>query len=154
MENALRVKGLCKRYPGFTLSDVSFGLERGAVMGFIGRNGAGKTTTIKLIMGLIRKDAGSVEILGREMGMDDSEIREKIGFVYDEHGFYGNMTVRTIGRMIAPFYRNWSPEEFVRLVKEFGLDPSRKAEEAVPGTENEARACAGAFPQRRTPGHG
>jgi ABC-2 type transport system ATP-binding protein len=51
MDHALKVEGLCKRYPGFTLSDVSFSLERGTVMGFIGRNGAGKTTTIKLIMG-------------------------------------------------------------------------------------------------------
>jgi ABC-2 type transport system ATP-binding protein len=133
MGNALRVNGLSKRYPGFTLSDVSFGLERGTVMGFIGRNGAGKTTTIKLIMGLICKDAGSVEILGREMGKDGSETREKIGFVYDEHGFYGGMTVRTIGRMTAPFYRNWNPEEFARLVKEFGLDPSRKAGELSRG---------------------
>jgi ABC-2 type transport system ATP-binding protein len=133
MEHALKVSGLVKRYPGFTLSDVSFDLARGAVMGFIGRNGAGKTTTIKLIMGLIRKDAGSVEILGREMGRADSETKEKIGFVYDEHGFYGNMTIRVIGRMIAPFYRNWNPEEFARLVREFGLDPSRKAGELSRG---------------------
>jgi ABC-2 type transport system ATP-binding protein len=133
MEHALKVDGLCKCYPGFTLSDVSFGLGRGTVMGFIGRNGAGKTTTIKLIMGLIRKDAGSVEVLGREMGTDDSEIRERIGFVYDEHGFYGSMTVGAIGRMTAPFYRNWNAEEFARLVKEFGLDPARKAGELSRG---------------------
>ncbi len=133
MEHALRVNSLVKRYPGFTLSDVSFGLERGAVMGFIGRNGAGKTTTIKLIMGLIHKDAGSVEVLGREMGRDDSEIRERIGFVYDEHGFYGNMAVRTIGRMTALFYRSWNHEEFERFIKEFGLDPARKAGELSRG---------------------
>ena len=133
MEHALKVNSLSKRYPGFTLSDVSFGLERGAVMGFIGRNGAGKTTTIKLIMGLIRKDAGSWRYWAREMGRDDSENKEKIGFVYDEHGFYGNMTIGTIGRMIAPFYRNWNPEEFARLVMEFGLNPSRKAGELSRG---------------------
>lgn len=133
MEHALKVEGLRKRYPGFTLSDVSFGLERGTVMGFIGRNGAGKTTTIKLIMGLIRKDAGVVEVLGREMGRDDSGIRERIGFVYDEHGFFGNMTVGAIGQMTATFYRNWSAEEFARLVKEFGLDPARKAGELSRG---------------------
>jgi ABC-2 type transport system ATP-binding protein len=120
MEHALKVEGLRRRYPGFTLSDVSFGLERGTVMGFIGRNGAGKTTTIKLIMGLIRKDAGVVEVLGREMGRDDSGIRERIGFVYDEHGFYGSMTVGAIGRMTAPFYQNWNAEEFGRLVRELG----------------------------------
>jgi ABC-2 type transport system ATP-binding protein len=127
MENALRVEGLCKRYPGFVLSDVAFRIERGTVMGFIGRNGAGKTTTIKLIMGLIRRDSGSVEILGREVQGDDSQIREKIGFVYDEHGFYDKMSVEAIGRMTAPFYRHWDHQEFARLIEEFGLDAAHKA---------------------------
>jgi ABC-2 type transport system ATP-binding protein len=133
MENALKVTGLSKRYSGFTLSDVSFSLERGTVMGFIGRNGAGKTTTIKLIMDLIRRDAGSVEVLGREVERNDAETRERIGFVYDEHGFYGTMTVRAVGRMIARFYRNWNSEEFERLVREFGLNPSHKAGELSRG---------------------
>ena len=79
MGHAININGLSKHYPGFTLSDVSFGFERGSVMGFIGRNGAGKTTTIKLIMGLILKDEGEIEVLGQEMGIDSSEIREKIG---------------------------------------------------------------------------
>ncbi len=126
MENALRVDGLSKRFHGFELSNVGFVLERGAVMGFIGRNGAGKTTTIKLIMGLMRRDAGSIEILGRTIGADDAEAREKIGFVYDEHGFYGSMRVGAVGRMTAPFYRDWSAEEFDRHVREFGLDPLQK----------------------------
>jgi len=102
-------------------------------MGFIGRNGAGKTTTIKLIMDLIRRDAGSVEVLGHEAGWGDAETRERIGFVYDEHGFYGNMTVSAIGRMTALFHRNWNSGEFARLVGEFGLDPSRKAGELSQG---------------------
>ena len=44
--NALAVKGLCKRYPAFSLENVSFSVPEGAVMGFIGRNGAGKSTTL------------------------------------------------------------------------------------------------------------
>ena len=133
MEHAININGLSKHYPGFTLSDVSFGFERGSVMGFIGRNGAGKTTTIKLIMGLILKDEGEIEVLGQEMGIDSSEIREKIGFVYDEHGFYGGMTVKAIGKITAPFYRNWDQNEFERLIDEFGLDPKRKAGELSRG---------------------
>lgn len=126
MEYALRVDGLSRRFSDFTLSDVSFGFERGTVMGFIGRNGAGKTTTIKLIMGLIRKDRGEIEVLGKNTGSSFSEIKEKIGFVYDSHGFYDNMTVKGIGKMTAPFYRSWNREEFDRLIKKFGLDPELK----------------------------
>ena len=48
----LSVRDLCKTYPGFTLDHVSFSLESGYIMGFIGRNGAGKTTTLKSMLGL------------------------------------------------------------------------------------------------------
>lgn len=134
MEYAIEVNGLSKHYPGFNLSGVSFGLERGAVMGFIGRNGAGKTTTIKLIMGLIHRDSGSINVLGQEMGPDSSDIREKIGFVYDEQGFYGGITtVRVVGKMTARFYRDWDNEEFYRLIREFGLDPEQRTEEMSRG---------------------
>jgi len=126
MEHAIKVNGLSKHFPGFTLSDVSFSFERGTVMGFIGRNGAGKTTTIKLIMGLIGKDKGTVEVLGREMRANRIEIMEKIGFVYDEQGFYGGMTVKSVGRMTARFYRQWDHKKFERLSEEFCLNPAQK----------------------------
>jgi ABC-2 type transport system ATP-binding protein len=133
MESALKVEGLCKRYRGFQLSDVSFCLERGYVMGFIGRNGAGKTTTIKCIMGLTHRDRGSIQVFGREHDKNDLDARERIGFVYDEHGFYGSMSAARIGRLVAPFYRDWNGEEFARLLREFELDPERKASELSRG---------------------
>ncbi|MBN1276152.1 MAG: ATP-binding cassette domain-containing protein, partial [Deltaproteobacteria bacterium] len=127
MDYAIKVNGLSKQYKDFALSDVSFYLERGAVMGFIGRNGAGKTTTIKALMGLIRRDAGSIEVLGEEIGPDSAEIREKIGFIYDEQGFYGGiMTVRAMGKITSRFYKNWDNDEFNRLIKKFGLDPEQR----------------------------
>lgn len=63
--NALAVKGLCKRYPAFSLESVSFSVPEGAVMGFIGRNGAGKSTTLKALLGLVHPDAGEVTVLGK-----------------------------------------------------------------------------------------
>jgi ABC-2 type transport system ATP-binding protein len=54
----LEVRHLTKRYPSFVLDDVSFSLEPGYIMGFIGRNGAGKTTTLKSILNLVHPDSG------------------------------------------------------------------------------------------------
>jgi ABC-2 type transport system ATP-binding protein len=68
-----------------------------------------------------------------KQGAEDAKIRERIGFVYDEHGFYGNMTVEGMGRLTAPFYRNWSNDEFRQRVKEFDLDPTRKVRELSRG---------------------
>ena len=60
MDPVLTVSGLCKRYLGFSLENVSFSLEKGHIMGFLGRNGAGKTTTMKAIPGLVHADGGSI----------------------------------------------------------------------------------------------
>ena len=64
--NALEVYGLCKRYPAFSLENVSFCVKRGRIAGFLGRNGAGKSTTMKAIAGLVCADSGGVRIFGEE----------------------------------------------------------------------------------------
>ena len=79
--NAMDIRGLCKKYPAFTLDNVTFSVPQGAVMGFIGRNGAGKSTTLKSILGLVHPDAGEVEILGRSFATDEKYIKENIGVV-------------------------------------------------------------------------
>ena len=53
-ENAIEIKGLTKRYDGFTLDNVSFNVPKGGIMGFIGQNGAGKTTTINALLNIDR----------------------------------------------------------------------------------------------------
>ena len=58
----LTVNHLCKSYPQFSLSDVSFSLPKGAIMGLIGENGAGKSTTMKLILGMASPDSGSISV--------------------------------------------------------------------------------------------
>ena len=60
--NALAVKGLCKRYPAFSLENVNFSVPEGAVMGFIGRNGAGKSTLIDLMNGTLTPSSGKVTV--------------------------------------------------------------------------------------------
>ena len=57
--NALEVKNLTKRFPGFTLDRLNLTLPFGCVMGLVGENGAGKSTTIRLILDMLRKDGGA-----------------------------------------------------------------------------------------------
>ena len=73
--NALEVKGLCKRYPAFSLENVSFSVPEGAVMGFIGRNGAGKSTTLKALLGLVHPDAGEVPVLGKSFRVRNNILK-------------------------------------------------------------------------------
>jgi ABC-2 type transport system ATP-binding protein len=123
---ALEITGLRKSYKGFTLKDVSFQLPRGYIMGLIGPNGAGKTTVIKLIMNLIRRQAGEVRVFGLDNRKAESEIKSRIGFVYDFSCFHEDATLNDHKRVIAPFYARWREETFERLIREFELPLNRK----------------------------
>jgi ABC-2 type transport system ATP-binding protein len=58
LSNVLEINHLSKRYPGFSLNDISFSFPAGFIMGFVGQNGSGKTTTIRLILNLTGRDGG------------------------------------------------------------------------------------------------
>ncbi|HHU78069.1 MAG: ABC transporter ATP-binding protein [Caldicoprobacterales bacterium] len=121
MENILEVKSLTKTFQDFTLSNISFSLPRGFITGFIGPNGSGKTTTIKLIMNLLKKDRGEVSIFGLDHIRHEREIKNRIGFVYDESHFYEELTVERMKRFIASAYNNWDEEKFRSLAGKFSL---------------------------------
>lgn len=126
MEPILEVRGLSKSWGGFQLKDISFSLPRGYIMGFIGPNGAGKTTTIKLIMNLINRDDGEVNIFGRDNLKFQKEVKQKIGFVYDENYYYDYLTLEEMKSIVASFYRNWDEALYRRYLKDFDLPGKKK----------------------------
>lgn len=125
MNNVLEIKDLRKDYGDFCLQDISFSLPEGYIMGLIGPNGAGKTTTIKLIMNLIKKNGGSIEIFGKDCIDHEVEVKSKIGFVYDNPNYYDHLNLKQIKNIIAPFYNTWDEPGFMNLVDKFNL-PLRK----------------------------
>lgn len=129
----LKVKNLTKEFKNFRLKDVSFNLEPGYIMGFIGPNGSGKTTTIKLIMNIFKRDSGSIEIFGRDNIKFEKEIKNRIGFVYDESHFYEDLTIRQMKNIVAPFYTEWNEEIFQKYIKDFSLDDKLKIKKLSKG---------------------
>ena len=77
-DNAIEINDLTKTYDGFTLDNISFNVPKGSIMGFIGQNGAGKTTTIKLLLNLIKRDSGSIKMLGLDNVENEYEIKGQI----------------------------------------------------------------------------
>jgi ABC-2 type transport system ATP-binding protein len=133
MDPLLEVKNLRKHFKDFTLKDISFTLDRGYIMGFIGPNGAGKSTTIKLIMNLLKKDGGEIKVFGRDNIRHEGEIKNRIGFVYDENYFYEELTVLEMKKIISPFYNNWDENAFAKYLKEFALPPKKKIKDLSKG---------------------
>jgi len=126
MDNILKIKNLKKSYKDFTLDNLTFNVERGSVMGFIGPNGSGKSTTIKLIMNLIKKNSGNINVFGLDNSKHDKEIKQKIGFVYDENYFYEELNIIEMKNILRPFYKGWNDTLFEKYVKEFELSKKNK----------------------------
>lgn len=125
MEQILEIHGLNKQLAGFHLHDIDLAVPKGYITGIIGPNGAGKTTTIKLIMNLLKKDSGEIRVFGGDNEKNEKEIKQKIGFVYDESHFYEYLSIEENQRIIAPFYKNWDNRVFNEYTKKFEL-PQRK----------------------------
>ncbi len=94
-EVALRASGLRYAYGDRVAVDgVSFKLAPGEVLGLLGPNGAGKSTTIKMLIGLLPPQAGSIEVLGMAMSQHRSAIQARLGVVFEEKNLYPTLSGR------------------------------------------------------------
>ena len=123
--NALEIKGLCKSFKDFKIKDISLTLPEGYVLGLIGENGAGKSTTIKLILDLLKKDGGSVKILGRDIDKELELVKEDIGVVFDECCFPADFNTIKLGRMLSTIYKSWDRKVYDEYIRKFGLPPKK-----------------------------
>ncbi len=98
-ENAIEIKGITKKYDGFTLNNVSFDVPKGSIMGFIGQNGAGKSTTIRSLLNIIPVDGGEIRILGLDHLKNEKEIKERIAVVFDELPFHDIFNAKDMSRI-------------------------------------------------------
>ena len=119
--NAIEVNGVSRAYPGFLLDHISFSLPTGTILGLVGENGAGKSTLMKLILGMILADSGSVSVLGYNDLRANPEIREDLGVVMDESCFPAVMKAAEIGTMMSMIYRNWDERDFEHLLAVLGI---------------------------------
>lgn len=114
-QNILEIQGLTKRFKSFTLGPIDLNIPAGCITGFIGENGAGKSTTMNLILGLLRPDAGSIRIFGRENYVNDPEVFEQIGVVLDVSGLHETMTAKETSSVMKSIFRRWDMKGFERL---------------------------------------
>ncbi len=133
MENIMEVKSVSKKFPKFSLKDVSFEVPKGAIVGFIGRNGAGKTTTLKGIMNLQHFDSGNVNVFGSDFRENELKAKQEIGFTLSELSYYPNKSIKQMMQVTKKFYQNFNEEKYAKLCKLFNLDENKKLQELSSG---------------------
>jgi len=124
--NAIEIRNLTKAYPLFTVDDVSLDVKQGYITGLIGPNGVGKSTLIKMMLGIVRPDSGSVKILGCEMPKQEIDIKQRIGIVSDDCFYYEHLTIHDTKKLVAPFYHKWNDSKFKGYLDQFELSPKKK----------------------------
>ena len=125
-ELSVRMEGVSKRYAHFLLDHISLELPEGSILGFIGANGAGKSTTIRILMGLVRQDSGSVEVLGHRMPAEQTAAKLDIGYVSEDMRLYGAATLAWHMNFIASIYPRWNQAYADALLGRFDLKPQQK----------------------------
>lgn len=134
-EPVLRTHDLRRRFGKVIAVDgLSLELNRGEIYAFLGRNGAGKTTALRMLMGVLRPDAGEIELDGRRSRFVSASLKRRLGYVSQEQVFYPWMTAQQLGGFVAGFYPTWDDAEFTRLLKLLDVPPDRKAAQLSGGT--------------------
>ncbi len=146
MSNLLEIRDVRKAYDTFALDSVSLTLPPGYIMGLIGPNGSGKTTLIKMIMNVVRHDAGTIHVLGSGMpGEGDAPpteaVKQRIGFVQDAPTLYGHLTLSRMKSIVAGFYPTWDDAEFHALIERFELPLSRRVSALSRGMVTKFALC-------------
>lgn len=128
MTNILTLENVNKKYEksNFSIRNISFSLPEGSILGFIGENGSGKSTTMNCILNVLRKDSGKIEIFGKEMSDEDTDIRENIGVVYDSNNFPEHLTAEQLADIFEKIYSKWDNACFEEYMQRFSLPKSQK----------------------------
>jgi ABC-2 type transport system ATP-binding protein len=123
---SVQFEGVSKRYTHFSLENIHLELPTGSIMGFIGANGAGKSTTIRILMGLVHQDEGSVRVLGHAMPSDQAAAKLDIGFVSEDMRLYGAASLAWHMDFLRPIYPRWDHTYAEDLARRFDLKPQQK----------------------------
>lgn len=133
MTDIVSVINLTKTYPGFQLKNVSFSIQPGRIIGFIGRNGAGKTTTMKAILNLVHAESGEIRFFGMDMRQHEFEIKQRLSFISGGVNYYAQCRLITISDVYRHFYPSWDEGLYQDYLLRFRLDPQKRIKELSQG---------------------
>lgn len=126
MENVIQIKNLSKEYKDFSLKNITLSVPKGTVLGLVGANGAGKSTLIRSMLGIQQSDYDEISIFGKNLRMQEKEIKEDIAVIFDASHYSLQYTPKFIGKMLEKVYRNWDMEKYNEYLTRFNLPAEKK----------------------------
>lgn len=134
-EPLLATSALRKSYGRRTVIDgLDLCVPEGSVYGFLGRNGAGKTTTLRMLLGILRPNSGTITYDGTTVRRVNQRLKRKIGYVSQQQHFYGWMRCERLGRFVGAFYPTWDHAHFQTLLETLQVERKQRVRELSGGT--------------------
>ncbi|GGG98420.1 ABC transporter ATP-binding protein [Staphylococcus pragensis] len=123
MEHLLQVQHLNKSYKksNFNLSDISFTLKPGEVIGLVGKNGSGKSTLINTLVGNRFKDSGEISFFDKVVSDKDHDYKEHIGVVFDDLRVPDKLEIKDMDKVFANIFKTWNSARFFEVIQRFEL---------------------------------
>ncbi|MBE6806202.1 MAG: ABC transporter ATP-binding protein [Ruminococcaceae bacterium] len=139
MNTLLECKGLCKSFgEKKVLDNINLSVEKGKIIGLLGKNGTGKSTLIKLINDLLTPTSGEVLVCGKKPGVESKKI---IAFLPERTYLDKSMRVSDIIKYFADFYDNFDSEKAYKLLNDLGLDANLKLNKMSKGMQEKVQLC-------------
>jgi ABC-2 type transport system ATP-binding protein len=127
VDKAIEIQGLVKRFGKTTaLAGLDLTVRTGEVHGFLGPNGAGKSTTLRMLLGLVRADAGEARMLGFDPWKDVVELHSRLSYVPGEVSLWPNLTGGEIIDLLGKLRGRLDSARKAELIERFDLDPAKK----------------------------
>jgi len=141
--HAIELHGLTKRYGARRgIDDVSLEVPTGSIFGFIGPNGAGKSTTIRALLGLLRPDAGTARILGRDALRDGPAARRELGYVPGESHLYDDLRIDALLAYLGSFHPGDHTRRRAELIETLAIEAGARAGELSLGNRRKVAIVA------------
>lgn len=124
--SAVSLRGIGKTYKHFRLEDINLEIAHGTVNGLIGPNGAGKSTIMRIMMGLVNPDQGTLSVLGQPISSREARVKQEIGFFSDDMRMYKTESIAWHMQFVRSMFPNWDEDYAQQLLKRFGLIAQQK----------------------------
>lgn len=124
-DTVVEMRGVSKRYPLFALDRLNLTLPQGQMLGLVGPNGAGKSTILKMLLGFVQADEGSIRVLGHDMPHAQVAVKQRASYVSEEMRLYPEQTVGWHLGLMAKCFECWDKTYASHLLKRFDLLPQQ-----------------------------
>jgi ABC-2 type transport system ATP-binding protein len=142
-DDIVRIEGLIKQFGNFrALDGLDLDVRRGEVHGFLGPNGAGKSTTIRILLGLMHHDGGTITLFGRDPWSEGTELRAHLAYVPGDVSLWPSLTGGECMDVLAGVHGGMDAGRRAELIQRFDLDPTKRARDYSKGNRQKVALVA------------